>query len=97
MRKTYLAVTKHEYYNPEELISFSSEIKIIDAIRSELCRIPTKSNGYGKIQIMSKPDMKKLKIKSPNMADSIMMAMFYEHLGIKKKIVANPMPTANNW
>ena len=45
---------------------------------TELCRIPTVTNGRGTIQIMSKPNMKKNKISSPNMADSVMMAMFYE-------------------
>ena len=78
IRKTYMAVVKGEYHDPDTLISFSSEIKNLQAVRSELCRIPTKPSGQGKIQIMSKEDMKKLKIKSPNMADSIMMAMFYE-------------------
>ena len=97
MRKTYSAVVKGEYTNPEELISISSNIENIDAIRSEVCRIPTKSNGYGKIQIMSKPEMKKLKIKSPNMADSLMMVMFYEHNAVKKKVSAMPSPSKNNW
>lgn len=78
MYKTYLAVVKKEYQNPDELFSIDSNMKALSGLRSELCRIPTKSNGWGKIQIMSKPDMKKLKIASPNMADSVMMAMFYE-------------------
>lgn len=95
MRKTYLAVVEKEYIDPSELVSISTKVKNIDALRSEACRIPTKSNGYGKIQIMSKPEMKKLKIKSPNMADSLMMAMFYEHNNVKKKVDATPMPSTN--
>ncbi len=97
MRKTFLAVVGNEYHDPEELVSISSNIQNLDSIRSEVCRIPTKSNGYGKIQIMSKPEMKKLKIKSPNMADSLMMVMFYEHNAVKKKVSAMPSPTTNNW
>jgi len=46
---------------------------------------------------MSKPEMKKLKIKSPNMADSLMMVMFYEHNAVKKKVSAMPSPSRNNW
>jgi len=94
--KTYLAVEKGEYQNPDDLISFSSEISNMEGIRSEVCRIPTKNNGSGKIQIMSKPEMKKLKIKSPNMADSIMMAMFYQP-EMKKKVEVNVKPITKRW
>ena len=74
MFKTYLAVEKGKYFPPDELISFSSGIKELVGLRAELCRIPRKySNGNGKIQILSKPEMKAKKIKSPNMADVVMM------------------------
>jgi len=97
MRKTYLAVEKGEYQNPDDLLSINSGIENINALRSELCRIPKKPNGAGKIQLMSKPDMKTLKIKSPNMADSVMMAMFYQPQPIKKQTKSNPMPIQNRW
>jgi phage terminase large subunit len=74
MFKTYLAVEKGKYFQPDELISFSSSIKELTGLRAELCRIPRKyNNGNGKIQILSKPEMKAKKIKSPNMADVVMM------------------------
>lgn len=74
MFKTYLAVEKGKYFPPGELISFSSGIKELVGLRAELCRIPRKySNTNGKIQILSKPEMKAKKIKSPNMADVVMM------------------------
>lgn len=74
MFKTYLAVTKGKYFNKDELISFNSEMKSLVALRAELCRIPRKMNvPSGRIQILSKPEMKKLGIKSPNMADAVMM------------------------
>lgn len=73
--KTYRAVTKGEYIDPDNLISFSSSIKLLQKLRSELCRIPKKYNPSGLIQIMSKEDMRKLGISSPNIADSVMMAM----------------------
>jgi phage terminase large subunit len=73
--KTYRAVEFNEYCDPDELISFSSGIEQLQQLRSEICRIPRKWNGAGVIQIMSKIEMKKLKIQSPNMADSVMMSL----------------------
>jgi phage terminase large subunit len=72
--KTYLAVVKGKYFPKDELISFSSDIKLLQALRAEICRIPRKLGvPSGRIQILSKPEMKKLGISSPNMADAVMM------------------------
>jgi phage terminase large subunit len=71
---TWLAVEKGKYINPDELISISSGIQDMRMLRSEVCRIPRVYNGLGKIQIMTKKEMKKLKILSPNLADSAMMS-----------------------
>ncbi len=74
MFKTYLAVEKGHNIPNDELISFSSAISELTGLRAELCRIPRKyNNASGRIQIMSKPEMKKLGIQSPNMADAVMM------------------------
>jgi len=74
--KTYRAVVKGEYIDPDELISLSTDIKDIAQLRSEVCRIPLKPNPSGLIQIMSKQEMwDKHQIPSPNMADCLMMAM----------------------
>lgn len=77
--KTFKAVQHGEYINPDELISLSSSIGALDQLRSEVCRIPRKYNSSGKIQIMSKQDMAKkpYELPSPNMADALMMAMYY--------------------
>ncbi len=83
--KTYQAVVKSKFIDPEELISFSSEIEALDLLRSEVCRIPLKHNVSGLIQIMAKQDMKKLEIDSPNMADAVMMSL------------ANPPLESNDW
>jgi len=72
--KTYLAVKKGKYIDPDELISISSKIVDRAALRTEMCRIPTTPNGSGLIQIMSKDQMKSKGIDSPNMADAIMMS-----------------------
>lgn len=74
--KTWKALSNPEkkYVNPDELISFSSNIKHLDLLRSELCRIPRKfTGGSGKIQILSKTEMIKKGISSPNIADCVMM------------------------
>ena len=71
---TYLAVVKGQYIDPETIISISSEIPLLDKLRSEVCRIPRKPNGNGKIQLMSKKEMKdKHDIDSPGMADCLAM------------------------
>jgi len=73
---TWLAVTKGEYIDPDEMISLSSGIECMAQLRAEVCRIPKKQNGNGLIQIMSKPEMwSKHQIKSPNLADSLMMSI----------------------
>ena len=75
---TYRAVVKGEYVNPDDIISLSSEIDVLDQLRSEVCRIPQKRSNNGKIQIMSKIDMAKkpYELPSPNMGDALMMSMF---------------------
>jgi phage terminase large subunit len=70
---TYKAVTRGEYKDPADLISFSSDIKYMDKFRSEACRIPLHPRPLrGLIQILSKADMLRLyKIQSPNMFDAV--------------------------
>jgi phage terminase large subunit len=82
--RTYLAINKGErVFNPDDLISFSSEIKQLPALRTEICTIPRKYVGSGRIQILSKPDMLRMDIDSPNMADVVMMLM--RQVELKKK------------
>lgn len=74
---TFNCIVKGQYVDPDEMISLSSEgIDDMVGLRSEICRIPMKSNSSGLFQIMSKEDMAKLKIASPNKADAIMMSLF---------------------
>jgi len=72
---TYLAVEKGVYTHPDEMISISSEVEDLKVLRSEVCRIPRKYNTTGKIQIATKNEMRKMKIQSPNVADSLMMSL----------------------
>jgi len=71
---TYRAVVKREYVDPDNMISFSSDIKLINKLRSEMCRLPVKPNGSGRFGLYTKPEMKtKFKIASPNLSDPVMM------------------------
>jgi phage terminase large subunit len=72
--KTFEAVTKGVYHNPQELISFSSDIELLPQLRSEVCLMPIKPNRSGKFELFTKKELKaKFKFKSPNLADSVMM------------------------
>ena len=84
---TYLCVVKGAYIAPDDMISFDSEgVESMEALRSQLCRIPEKPNSRGLQQIMSKQEMKKLLgIESPNEGDSVMMTLFMPKVAIKAK------------
>ncbi len=93
--RTYHAIERHEAgvvpfnMNPDDLISLSSDIKQIDQVRSEVCRIPKKPNNNGRKQIMTKLEMSKkpYQLPSPNMADCMMMNEFMP----EKIVVARPL------
>ncbi len=83
---TYRCVERGEYVDPDEMISLDSDgVDNMDALRSEVCRIPRKQNPNGLEQIMNKQEMKKLGIDSPNMSDSLMMALFKPPTKKKRK------------
>ncbi len=72
--ETYKGVKDPKLVDTSKLISFSSEITHLDKFKSELCRIPRVFNGKGSFQVMRKDEMfRRLKIKSPNLADCAMM------------------------
>ena len=95
---TYRAVAHGDYVDPDEMISFSSKIKAIGKLRSEICRLPLKENGNGYYQIMTKKEMASHTppIPSPNMADSVMMSLADLKPKTKK---AKPImiPTKSYW
>lgn len=91
--KTYLAVTQSKYINPDEMISFNSNIKAMSQLRSELCSMPIKPNGNGKFELYTKNEMKnKFKVKSPNLADTVMMLMRVPHMRQNRTPVVMPQP-----
>lgn len=76
-KNTYNCIVKGRYIDPAEMISLCSEgIDDMVSLRSQLCRVPSKPNAQGLLQIMSKEEMKKMGIASPNDADTVMMSMF---------------------
>lgn len=95
MFRTWQAIQAHKqghaiFTSPDELISFSSEIEDLQSLRAELCRVPRKYVPSGRIQLLSKPEMKKLDIDSPNMGDSVMMCMM--PVAVKRRRTGNHWP-----
>lgn len=75
---TYKAVVKGEYIDPDLLISLSSSIKDLQNLKSELCKQQRKRTpGSRLIQLVSKEEMRADGIRSPNMADTLMMSWGY--------------------
>lgn len=72
---TYRAVEKGEYgIDPDSLISISSEIKYLAELKSELVKVQRKRTpGSRLVQIVSKEEMRKQGIPSPNMGDGVVM------------------------
>jgi len=86
---TYKCVVKGQYIDPDLMISIDSEgVENMTAFRSETCRIPRKNNPSGLRQIMSKDDMKRIGIKSPNLTDGSMMCLVNPVITEKNK----PLP-----
>ena len=75
---TYRTIVHGDYNDPDNMISLSSDIPNMSKLRSEMCRIPRKPNGAGLIQIMTKDEMRKLHIPSPNLSDSVKMLWGFE-------------------
>lgn len=76
---TYRAVVHGEYADPDDMLSFDKEVigeKMLEKLFAELTQIQRKFNNNGKLELMTKVEMKqKLGISSPNLADALMMCM----------------------
>lgn len=73
-RNTYNAITKGMEFSEDELISISSEIEDVDGLVDELSVVRKDFDKTGKVKVESKEDLAKRDIKSPNRADSFVMA-----------------------
>jgi phage terminase large subunit len=72
--KTYRAVVKGEYIDPDDLISLSPDIHHLSSLKSELVRVQRKRGNLTRLQVESKEDMRKREMPSPNLADSLVYA-----------------------
>jgi len=74
--KTYQAVEKGMYIDPDELISLSSDMEGLSTLKSELSRVERKRGAAfnNLIQVESKADMKARGLKSPGLFDSLYYA-----------------------
>lgn len=72
-RNTYNAITKGEKFQPDELISISSDCPNIDKLINELTTPHRHFDNNGRVKVESKADLLKRDIKSPNLADSCVM------------------------
>ena len=76
LENTYNAITKNIWVDPEKCISISSEIDPEDykQLRRELTRVRLKKGANSSMKTLeSKKDMKAAGMKSPNLADAVMM------------------------
>lgn len=69
-QKTYRAVVEGMDFNPDDIISINGNIEKRGKLISELSQPTYSVNGVGKIIVDKKPDG----TKSPNLADSVMIA-----------------------
>ena len=70
--KTFKAVTEGIKYNPDELISIDSRITLLEQLKKELIQPTVGHSSRLKLLIEKKPDG----MRSPNLADSGVMAFF---------------------
>jgi phage terminase large subunit len=73
LRNTYNAVEKGVTFPPSELISISSSIGQLEALKSELCEPHADYSKRGLDMVESKKDVKKRLQKSHDLADSFIM------------------------
>lgn len=74
MRNTYNAVTRDMTFKPDELISISSDINSLEALKSELSAPHKDYSKRGRDMVESKKDVKKRIEKSHDLADAFIMA-----------------------
>lgn len=73
-RNTFNAVRNGETFKNEELISISSDTPHLELIIDELSTPKRDYDQHGRVKVESKKDLAKREVKSPNLADSVVMA-----------------------
>lgn len=77
LRNTYLAVTNGDEFDVDEMISISSDcdLRLLEKLKLELATPKRDFDNGGKVKVESKKDLKKREIDSPNIADSLIIAV----------------------
>jgi len=84
-RNTYNAIQDGEKFDPSEMISISSSIEDLESIKAQLSTPRQDRDNTGKVKVESKVDLKKRGVKSPNLADAIVMAFSENLVGFRTK------------
>ena len=74
LRETYNAVVNGKPYDPNNIISISSDIENREKLITELSTPYKDMDATGKAKVESKKDLAKRDVKSPNLADAFVMA-----------------------
>lgn len=74
LRATHAWVTKGIACDPSDVISLSSDLPHLEALKTELSTPHRHFDNSGKVKVESKQDLAKREIKSPNLADAFIMA-----------------------
>lgn len=73
-RDTYNAVKNGQSFAPEQLISLSSGCPNLEKLIDELSTPKRDYGADGRVKVESKKDLAKREVKSPNLADALIMA-----------------------
>ena len=97
--RTYEAVEKGVYQDPEFLISISSECVALTNMVAELSRPRRKHKGNGQMMVESKFEMRGRGVASPNLFDGVNMAFSAEMPEIDAPIIeaAPATPQVHRW
>ena len=76
---TYLAVKKGKKFNIDEVISIPSKHELTQKLCAELSRPKIMYDNNARVMVEKKKDMAKRGIKSPNISDSLLMALFIKN------------------
>lgn len=74
LRETYNAVVRGKEYDPNNIISISSDLPKLQKLLNELSTPYKDLDASGKAKVESKKDLAKRDVKSPNLADAFIMA-----------------------
>jgi len=73
-RNTFNAVKRGEPFNPDEMISISSDCPLLEKLKLELTTPHRDFDRNGRVMVESKKDLAKRDVPSPNVADAFIMA-----------------------